>query len=117
MVGFDDISSAAYQNPRLTTVHQPLREMGEIAARTLLRRLAGEETAADLTVEPQLVVRESTAPARPPLRGASWAAVSRPRSPCRDPRRWPRPARAGRRPRPSTARSCSRAWSRSCSVP
>ena len=34
VVGFDDIQSAAYQNPALTTVRQPLREMGRIAAET-----------------------------------------------------------------------------------
>src|SRR6266567_8521921 len=39
VVGFDDIQSAAYQNPALTTVRQPLREMGRIAAETLLRRI------------------------------------------------------------------------------
>jgi len=30
VVGFDDIQSAAYQNPALTTVRQPLREMGRM---------------------------------------------------------------------------------------
>ncbi len=44
VVGFDDIQSAAYHNPTLTTVRQPLREMGEIAARLLLERIAGGET-------------------------------------------------------------------------
>lgn len=39
VVGFDDIRSAAYQNPSLTTVRQPLREMGTIAAETVLRRI------------------------------------------------------------------------------
>jgi LacI family transcriptional regulator len=65
VVGFDDIQSAAYQNPTLTTVRQPLREMGELAARILLRRLAGEdsEVEAFVTVEPKLVVRGSTGPA------------------------------------------------------
>jgi DNA-binding LacI/PurR family transcriptional regulator len=32
VVGFDDIQNAAYQNPGLTTVRQPLREMGRLAA-------------------------------------------------------------------------------------
>jgi DNA-binding LacI/PurR family transcriptional regulator len=64
VVGFDDIQSAAYQNPGLTTVRQPLREMGRIAAETVLHRikrpgsdLDGEET----TVEPELIVRKTTA--------------------------------------------------------
>ena len=40
VVGFDDIQSAAFQNPALTTVRQPLRKMGMIAAETVLRRIA-----------------------------------------------------------------------------
>jgi LacI family transcriptional regulator, galactose operon repressor len=63
VVGFDDIQSAAFQNPGLTTVRQPLGEMGEMAARTLLRKLAGEACPPEITVSPQLVVRESTGPA------------------------------------------------------
>ncbi len=41
VVGFDDIPSAAHTQPPLTTVHQPLREMGEAAARTLLAHFEG----------------------------------------------------------------------------
>lgn len=65
VVGFDDIQSAAFQNPRLTTVRQPLREMGEIAARILLRRIAAQEVAEGelVTVQPELVIRDSTGPA------------------------------------------------------
>lgn len=64
VVGFDDIVSAAYQNPALTTVRQPLRRMGELAARTLLRRIAARDARFPklLAVEPELVVRASTAP-------------------------------------------------------
>lgn len=39
VVGFDDIQSAAFQNPGLTTVRQPFREMGVLAAETLLQRI------------------------------------------------------------------------------
>jgi len=61
VVGFDDIQSAAFQNPGLTTVRQPLREMGKIAAETLLRRIAGHDsTASTITVKPELVVRGTT---------------------------------------------------------
>jgi LacI family transcriptional regulator len=64
IVGFDDIQSAAFQNPSLTTVRQPLREMGETAGRILLERLAGNDAFPDfVTVEPELMVRASTAPA------------------------------------------------------
>lgn len=67
VVGFDDIMSAAFLNPSLTTVRQPLRQMGEIAARILLERLGGRtDHEPFVTVEPELVVRGSTGP--PPVR-------------------------------------------------
>jgi LacI family transcriptional regulator len=65
-VGFDDIQSAAYQNPALTTVRQPLREMGRIAAETLLRRIrrsGSDSHGGETTVEPKLIIRETTGPA------------------------------------------------------
>src|SRR5260370_5397764 len=37
VIGFDDIQSAAFQNPGLTTIRQPLRAMGMTAAETLFR--------------------------------------------------------------------------------
>lgn len=64
VVGFDDIQSAAFQNPGLTTVRQPLRHMGVIAAETLLRRInapAKSPYPKSITIEPELIVRESTA--------------------------------------------------------
>ena len=64
VVGFDDIQSAAFQNPALTTVRQPLREMGMIAAETLLRRITAPAKAPyprEIVVEPELIVRASTA--------------------------------------------------------
>jgi LacI family transcriptional regulator len=63
VVGFDDIQSAAFQNPALTTVRQPLREMGVIAAETLLRRIGASAKAPypkTITIEPELIVRAST---------------------------------------------------------
>jgi DNA-binding LacI/PurR family transcriptional regulator len=64
VVGFDDIQSAAFQNPGLTTVRQPLRRMGRLAAETVLRNItAPRSSTADrriVIVEPELVVREST---------------------------------------------------------
>jgi LacI family transcriptional regulator len=64
VVGFDDIAGAAFQNPSLTTVRQPLRMMGMTAARVLLERLNGGEDPKEVIVEPELVIRESTGPAR-----------------------------------------------------
>ena len=43
MVGFDDIQSAAYSTPSLTTVRQPLLEMGKRGAQVLLERIADRE--------------------------------------------------------------------------
>jgi DNA-binding LacI/PurR family transcriptional regulator len=65
VVGFDDIESAAFQNPALTTVRQPLRQMGIIAAETLLRRINAPRRTPypkAITVEPELIVRATTAP-------------------------------------------------------
>jgi DNA-binding LacI/PurR family transcriptional regulator len=62
VVGFDDIQSAAYMSPPLTTVRQPLQKMGEIAARTLLDRIEGRmKFVPEIAIEPELVVRHSTA--------------------------------------------------------
>jgi LacI family transcriptional regulator len=63
VVGFDDIQSAAYQNPGLTTVRQPLKEMGRTAAETLLRRIRKSQPDAqggEMMVEPELIIRETT---------------------------------------------------------
>ncbi len=64
VVGFDDIQGAAYSNPTLTTVRQPLADMGRLAAETLLARIEGtKEYQAEIPIEPELVVRQSTAAA------------------------------------------------------
>jgi DNA-binding LacI/PurR family transcriptional regulator len=66
VVGFDDIQNAAFQNPGLTTVRQPLREMGRIAAEILLKRInrPGIELHDKHIVQPELVIRETTCAAR-----------------------------------------------------
>src|ERR1035437_1177653 len=68
VVGFDDIQSAAYTTPSLTTVRQPLMEMGKRGAQVLLERIANREREypTEIVMVPELVVRESTGPARPP---------------------------------------------------
>jgi len=65
VVGFDDILSAEYATPSLTTVRQPLLEMGKRGAQVLLERIANreQEFPAEITMAPELVVRESTGPA------------------------------------------------------
>ncbi len=61
VIGFDDIKISAFNNPSLTTIRQPLTNMGRIAAQCLLNRLNGSEPfRKQITVEPELMVREST---------------------------------------------------------
>jgi DNA-binding LacI/PurR family transcriptional regulator len=83
VIGFDDIPGAAYHRPGLTTVRQPLRSMGEMAARLLLERLDRPRAryAASVTVEPELVVRGTTAPvSNVAVSGRDRAAVGGQRS-------------------------------------
>ena len=78
VVGFDDIQSAAYQNPGLTTVRQPLKEMGRTAAETLLRRIRKSQPDAqggEMMVEPELIIRETTTSA-PQIAAAPRRGIS-----------------------------------------
>jgi LacI family transcriptional regulator len=64
IVGFDDIPGAAFANPGLTTVRQPLVRMGQIAAQTLVDQIEERgENVQEIAIEPEFVVRESTGPA------------------------------------------------------
>jgi LacI family transcriptional regulator len=64
VIGFDDIPGAAFYTPSLTTVRQPLKRMGEVAAQSLLERIEGlKDYPSEIAIEPELVVRESTAKA------------------------------------------------------
>ncbi len=75
IVGFDDIQAAAFMNPPLTTVRQPLHHMGDLAAKTLLRRI--KESSAEpeeILVQAELVFRESTAA---PKAGRAHAGMTR----------------------------------------
>ncbi len=66
VVGFDDIQSAAFHNPTLTTIRQPLNQMGIVAARILLQRIRGQANFPDsVPILPELVIRESTCPPNP----------------------------------------------------
>jgi DNA-binding LacI/PurR family transcriptional regulator len=70
VIGFDDIQLAGYHTPRLTTIRQPLHAMGETAARILVQRLQGfKDYPSKFVVPPELIIRESTAPANPKHRG------------------------------------------------
>ena len=68
VIGFDNIYFAEFNDPSLTTIRQPLFEMGELAAQTLLKQLGqsakSEKPPQNLSVEPELIVRNSTAPVK-----------------------------------------------------
>ncbi|MFN8077071.1 MAG: LacI family DNA-binding transcriptional regulator [Kineosporiaceae bacterium] len=66
VVGFDDLPVARWASPPLTTVRQPLADMGRMAARIVMQQARGEDavtTQVELSTE--LIVRHSTAPPRP----------------------------------------------------
>ncbi|MFF5522640.1 LacI family DNA-binding transcriptional regulator [Streptomyces coeruleorubidus] len=61
VVGFDDAELASYTYPALTTIRQPMREMGEAAARLLLDHVRrSPEAAPSRTIPTSLVIRGST---------------------------------------------------------
>jgi len=63
IVGFDDLPQARWASPPLTTVRQPLEEMGRFAVHTVLRLLNdGRLETAKVELATELVVRESTTP-------------------------------------------------------
>jgi LacI family transcriptional regulator len=63
VVGFDDIPGAAFANPSLTTVRQPLLRMGQIAAQTVIARIEQRGSyEPEIAIEPEFVVRESSGP-------------------------------------------------------
>jgi DNA-binding LacI/PurR family transcriptional regulator len=59
VIGFDDIARAQYTDPPLTTVRQPIIEIGRQMARQLLRLVAGDDIEPKMTLPTDLVVRQS----------------------------------------------------------
>jgi len=62
IVGFDDTPLALHTNPSLTTVRQPMKLQGQMAAEMLLSRISGdgETDAEEKTLDCELIIREST---------------------------------------------------------
>ena len=61
VVGFDDIPMAAYLRPPLTSLRQPIAQVGRLVVEMLLTRLEGEELSdVHVLLEPELIVRAST---------------------------------------------------------
>ena len=59
VIGFDDIETAAYTEPPLTTVRQPIVELGRAMTRQLLRIAAGEHVEQALMLPTELILRDS----------------------------------------------------------
>ncbi|QFQ89712.1 LacI family DNA-binding transcriptional regulator (plasmid) [Paracoccus kondratievae] len=61
IIGFDDIELVSHLTPALTTIRQPKREIGRKAAQIILDRIAGQEIPTVTLLEPELMLRETTA--------------------------------------------------------
>jgi LacI family transcriptional regulator len=60
VVGFDDIPAAEYAEPPLTTIRQPMREVGAVAARLLIQSIEQDEPPrGEVLLQPELIRRES----------------------------------------------------------
>jgi DNA-binding LacI/PurR family transcriptional regulator len=77
VLGFDDIQAAGFVVPSLTTIRQPLLQMGRTAAELLLKKLTREKLPEVVTIEPELILRESTAKVRTLAKGTPRAAQTK----------------------------------------
>jgi LacI family transcriptional regulator len=64
VIGFDDIGSSSETHPPLTTVRQPLREMGRVGAQIILEMLRGHPHLPKAELRTSLILRDSCAPLR-----------------------------------------------------
>jgi DNA-binding LacI/PurR family transcriptional regulator len=60
VVGFDDAPVAQHTDPQLSTVHQPVEEMGRAMVDLLVARIEGRDAGSHRVLQPHLVVRESS---------------------------------------------------------
>ena len=61
IMGFDDLPVAQFCHPKLTTIHVPANQMGEMAAAQLIRTINGDNTTTSNILPVTLVMRESVA--------------------------------------------------------
>jgi LacI family transcriptional regulator len=80
LIGYDDLPLAAYATPPLTSVHQPIGEMGANAVRLLIEQIRGQGPATSVRLPARLVVRESSGggAALPSAKGGSVLARGAP---------------------------------------
>lgn len=66
VIGFDDISQASFVYPKLTTVRQPLEQMGQVAVKILLEQIENPSRPPQrVALATQLVIRDSCGPCQP----------------------------------------------------
>lgn len=61
VTGFDDIPAASLAAPSLTSLRQPMEQVGALLVERLVARLTGEDAPTSVLVQPDLIVRDSTA--------------------------------------------------------
>ncbi|MFT5452106.1 MAG: LacI family transcriptional regulator, partial [Enterobacterales bacterium] len=60
IVGYDDINVASYLHPKLTTIRNPVNEIGQMAAKWVLKNVYNKDTDETQTMfEPELIIRDS----------------------------------------------------------
>ena len=60
IVGYDDINVASYLHPKLTTIRNPVNDMGHMAAKWILKNVYKKDTDEIQTMfEPELIIRDS----------------------------------------------------------
>ena len=60
VIGFDDILQASVSYPKLTTVRQPLDQMGRVAVEMLLEKIENSDhQSRQVTLATQLIIRDS----------------------------------------------------------
>ena len=64
VLGFDGLDIAAYYHPSITSIRQPIYQLGSRAANMLLNLIQGNGDVSSEILEPELIVRDSTARAQ-----------------------------------------------------
>lgn len=60
LIGFDDIQAATYVHPTISTIKRPLYELGSFSAHTLFNLITGKMKSSGITLDVELVIRESS---------------------------------------------------------
>ncbi len=82
IIGFDDIPQASLVYPKLTTVRQPLEQMGRVAVKVLLEQIEDRSRSPQrVTLATELIIRDSCGPNQPQRRSEHGKQVKKDRRP------------------------------------